>query len=419
MTNINTACVKNNASYQVNNALPNRETIASNFFEQLAQWGEKSLNNGVEKRTILERINEAYNSNMESLNLSYLDLSELPPIPPTVKTLNLEGNCLTFLDFTDNASLININLTLNNIETITFPNESKLENIYIDCNKLESLDLKNQHSLVNLEAQNNNLKEINISDSYKLKFLNLDNNQLTSLDVSQQESLIELSACHNMINDLKLHYHPMVKKIALKDNHIANLNAKSTAILEYLDLSNNNLLPTDNINELISSKHLWYLSVNGINNDSIAQMQYWNAIMDLVDHINEVTIKISYDLAIKNIDTSNKHLVEVSKNTEGDNKENNDSMSIRYRSKPYFSNLTLTEQETTLSEEELKAILPMYRACRFDNDTPLSSSSSSSSEIKDATGTPICYYIYDENKTSLGYGPTFHNWLSQSFTTEL
>ncbi|HCN4669665.1 TPA: leucine-rich repeat domain-containing protein, partial [Escherichia coli] len=221
MTNINTACVKNNASYQVNNALPNRETIASNFFEQLAQWGEKSLNNGVEKRTILERINEAYNSNMESLNLSYLDLSELPPIPPTVNTLNLEGNCLTFLDFTDNASLININLTLNNIETITFPNESKLENIYIDCNKLESLDLKNQHSLINLEAQNNNLKEINISDSYKLKFLNLDNNQLTSLDVSQQESLIELSARHNMINDLKLHYHPMVKKIALNDNHIA------------------------------------------------------------------------------------------------------------------------------------------------------------------------------------------------------
>ena len=90
-------------------------------------------------------------------------------------------------------------------------------------------------------------------------------------------------------------------------------------------------------------------------------------------------------------------------------------MSIRYRSKPYFSNLTLTEQETTLSEEELKAILPMYRACRFDNDTPLSSSS----ELKDATGTPICYYIYDENKTSLGYGPTFHNLLSQSFTTEL
>ena len=28
-------------------------------------------------------------------------------------------------------------------------------------------------------------------------------------------------------------------------------------------------------------------------------------------------------------------------------------------------------------------------------------------------------YIYDENKTSLGYGPTFHNLLSQSFTTEL
>ena len=38
MTNINTACVKNNASYQLNNALPNKETISSNFCERLAQW---------------------------------------------------------------------------------------------------------------------------------------------------------------------------------------------------------------------------------------------------------------------------------------------------------------------------------------------------------------------------------------------
>lgn len=49
MTNINTACVKNNASYQLNNALPNKETISSNFCERLAQWGNKSLNNGEEK----------------------------------------------------------------------------------------------------------------------------------------------------------------------------------------------------------------------------------------------------------------------------------------------------------------------------------------------------------------------------------
>ncbi|PQN95038.1 IpaH-like protein, partial [Shigella flexneri] len=44
MTNINTACVKNNASYQLNNALPNKETISSNFCERLEQWGNKSVN---------------------------------------------------------------------------------------------------------------------------------------------------------------------------------------------------------------------------------------------------------------------------------------------------------------------------------------------------------------------------------------
>ncbi|GCY13924.1 T3SS secreted effector IpaH [Escherichia coli] len=93
MTNINTACVKNNASYQLNNALPNKETISSNFCERLAQWGNKSLNNGEERAIAVERIKEAYNSNMASLDLSYLDLSELPPIPSTVKEgANKRGN---------------------------------------------------------------------------------------------------------------------------------------------------------------------------------------------------------------------------------------------------------------------------------------------------------------------------------------
>lgn len=50
MTNINTACVKNNASYQLNNALPNKETISSNFCERLEQWGNKSVNNGEEEQ---------------------------------------------------------------------------------------------------------------------------------------------------------------------------------------------------------------------------------------------------------------------------------------------------------------------------------------------------------------------------------
>ena len=38
-----------------------------------------------------------------------------------------------------------------------------------------------------------------------------------------------------------------MKTITLNDNHIAHLNAKNTTKLEYLNLSNNNLLPTNDI----------------------------------------------------------------------------------------------------------------------------------------------------------------------------
>ena len=210
-----------------------------------------------------------------------------------------------------------------------------------------------------------------------------------------------------------------MKTITLNDNHIAHLNTKTTTKLEYLNLSNNNLLPTDDIDQLISSKHLWHVLVNGINNDSLAQMQYWTAVRNIIDDTNEVTIDLSYNLAITNIDTSDEHLVEVSDNSEGNYIKDNDSMSIRYRSKYYSRDSALIEEETIFSDAELKAILPMRRMYGVSDYKSNSSSLSSHSGLKDPTGTPVCYYIHNESKPALGYGPTSNNWLSQSFTTEL
>ncbi|EFN9664425.1 TPA: leucine Rich Repeat family protein [Escherichia coli] len=222
-----------------------------------------------------------------------------------------------------------------------------------------------------------------------------------------------------MITDLILHNHPRMKTITLNDNHIAHLNTKTTTKLEYLNLSNNNLLPINDIDQLISSKHLWHLLVNGINNDPLAQMQYWTAVRNIIDDTNEVTIDLSYNLAITNIDTSDEHLAEVSDNSEGNYIKDNDSMSIRYRSKYYSRDSALIEEETIFSDAELKAILPMRRMYGVSDYKSNSSSLSSHSGLKDPTGTPVCYYIHNESKPSLGYGPTSNNWLSQSFTTEL
>lgn len=178
-------------------------------------------------------------------------------------------------------------------------------------------------------------------------------------------------------------------------------------------------MPTDDIDQLISSKHLWHVLVNGINNDSLAQMQYWTAVRNIIDDTNEVTIELSYNLAITNIDTSDEHLVEVSENSEGNHIKDNDSMSIRYRSKYYSREYALIEEETIFSDAELKAILPMHRMYGVGDYKSNSSSLPSHSGLKDPTGTPVCYYIHNEDKPSLGYGSTPNNWLSQSFSTEL
>src|SRR5699024_12076362 len=97
-----------------------------------------------------------------------------------------------------------------------------------------------------------------------------------------------------MITDLILHNHPRMKTITLNDHHIAHLNAKNTTKLEYLNLSNNNLLPTNDIDQLISSKHLWHVLVNGINNDTIAHMQYWTEVRNIIYDNNKVNTDIKY-----------------------------------------------------------------------------------------------------------------------------
>ncbi len=79
------------------------------------------------------------------------------------------------------------------------------------------------------------------------------------------EAQIEFSAHHNMITDPILHDNSRLKTITLNDNHIAHLSRQKHYKLEYLNLSNNSLLPTNDIDQLISSKHLWHVSVNGIN----------------------------------------------------------------------------------------------------------------------------------------------------------
>ncbi|MDX7973161.1 leucine Rich Repeat family protein, partial [Escherichia coli] len=85
----------------------------------------------------------------------------------------------------------------------------------------------------------------------------------------------------------------------------------------------------------------------------------------------------------------------------------------------YYREYTLIEEETIFSDAELKVILPMRRMYGVADYKSNSSSLSSPSGLKDPTGTPVCYYIHNEDKPSLGYGLTSNNWLSQSFTTEL
>lgn len=188
------------------------------------------------------KLNELY---IDQTNISTIDISKNPELilfsfsNTAISEVNVEH--LTNLEklIGDDSNLTAINIMNNKvlevlsikntlIESLSFPEQNKIDYLSMNSIPIETLDTTNLTNLISLACENTKLKSLDLSNSPLLNELYCGNTEISSLDTSNNILLKHLYCENTNISKLDIHKNTDLKLIKVD-------NAK----LMSLDISNN------------------------------------------------------------------------------------------------------------------------------------------------------------------------------------
>ena len=276
---------------------------------------------GFEKFKLLEELNLSNNyigddqlkylsslSKLKTLNLSNNNLKseEIKNIIYNIKSIqkiNLSNNNIEQLIFNKTKGLIELELDNNKLNYLSFNSNDKsfeyLMYLSVNENKLKAID--NINNLINLEYLSlsvNELKTINFSKLTKLKYLQMKSNLLEKFTVNKSNQLLQyIDLSFNNISSLTIMGEcSSVKNLIVDNNKLIginfgeinninvnnNINNNKFQNIELLDISFNLI---NDIKFLIFFKNVQKLNIsfNNIDNliDLLSILKYFNQLKDL------------------------------------------------------------------------------------------------------------------------------------------
>ena len=120
------------------------------------------------------------------------------PVAPNLTDLNLEGNELTDINLSAFPNLNFISLTGNKIKTFDLSQAPNLGIAYLSSNKMKEIKLNNP-KLWNLDLSDNDLESVSLDKLPMLEQLWLNANKLTKVDVSKNTNLTVLNVVGNRL----------------------------------------------------------------------------------------------------------------------------------------------------------------------------------------------------------------------------
>lgn len=164
-------------------------------------------------------------------------------------TLYLQGNLLQEIDLSLNTSLVDVNLSTNEIHTIGGLSElNKLKKLDLSWNFMETFSISNA-SIETLFLNLNELQTLDVSEAENLKALNLTTNQLTDLSVSSNTQLKTLVISNNRLLQIELSHNPELQYLYASTNAFTNLDVSQNQKLVDLRVDRNPSLSCINIEE--------------------------------------------------------------------------------------------------------------------------------------------------------------------------
>ena len=261
----------------------------------------------------LQRIEQARKDNSTELDLSYLELTEIPEAIASLtqlRELTLSNNQLRELP-EEIASLTQLEyLFLPGNKLTVFPEDivslSQLQGLYLHDNQLTALpeEIASLTQLRELTLSNNQLRELpeEIAFLTKLQRLTLSNNQLTALPeaIASLTQLQELDLSGNQLRELPeaIISLTQLQRLTLSNNQLTTL---PKAIISFSKLKNLNLEENEfaELPEVITRlSNLKYLDLN-YNNiscipDSISQLRTLKTFKIGVNQLTSVSEKLSH-----------------------------------------------------------------------------------------------------------------------------
>ena len=231
---------------------------------------------------------------LESLNLSKNKLTALTLTGmPKLTRLRLNNNEIDshLLDISSlSESLVDLNISYNQLNTLNLMNFSKLRYFYASNNpdlttvifndgstELYIVDMSDCYimhfyaiSLPNLSQlllTNNALMEFELGDYPRLTTLSVSGNYISEIDVAKYTGLVDFSCAKNLLTNLNLSNNTALESLNCSDNQLTTLDIRVNKSLRTLKCANNQLHKIDistltNIQDLnVSGNPIRYLDL--------------------------------------------------------------------------------------------------------------------------------------------------------------
>ncbi len=144
------------------------------------------------------------------------------------------------------SGIDSLDISNKNISTLEgIASFASLVSLNTSYNQLDTLDVSTLVSLQNLNVSNNHLTGLNPSNNNLLKTLNASNNQITALDLSNNSMIQSLMANGNNLTTLDLLAQTSLASLQCNDNYLVGLELTSNTALAELNISNNQLIELD------------------------------------------------------------------------------------------------------------------------------------------------------------------------------
>ena len=163
---------------------------------------------------------------VKDLNITSIDVTELTDL----RVLSLVNTGLTTIDLGRNNQLERLDLSHNQLKTISLKGKSKsqykslLTHVNLSYNQLETITVDDYFTITDFDLSHNNLANLDLRRADALVRGNLSYNKLTSLILDHSEQLKELNVSNNELTLLGIIPLAPVAKLDISNNHFTLAN---------------------------------------------------------------------------------------------------------------------------------------------------------------------------------------------------